>query len=121
MYCSFYIASVFFEIQVPVVASFLIQIIQSISGPIIQGLLIRFQRVQVQLRAQEENTIKIMKTIKRAKILEVVYVLILVVTQLCFAFSHYGAEVLSVSDSVAQAIDITGLVFEIAFICILSF
>ena len=32
------------------------------------GLMIRFQRVQVQLRAQEENTIKILKTIKQAYI-----------------------------------------------------
>ena len=72
------------------------------------GLLIRFERVQVQLRAQEENTIKILEAIKRANILQVVFVLTLVVSQICFALGQDGTEVLSFSAIAAQEINITG-------------
>ena len=47
------------------------------------GLLIRLERVQVQLRAQEENAIKILEVIKRANVLQVVFVVILVIAQIC--------------------------------------
>ena len=47
------------------------------------GLLIGIERVQVQLRAQEENTIKILEAIKRANILQIVFVLALVVAIIC--------------------------------------
>ena len=72
------------------------------------GLLIRFERVQVQVRAQEENTIKIMEAIKRANILQGVFILTLVVHQICIALGNNGTEVLSLSPKVVQALEITG-------------
>ena len=85
------------------------------------GLLIRFERVQVQLRAQEENTIKILETIKRANILQIVFVVTLVVSQICYVFASFGTQFLDFKYTVGQAFDITAAVFEIAFLCILGF
>ena len=62
----------------------LINSISTITYPIIMGLLIRFQRAQVQLRAQEENTIKILKSIRRANIIQVILVFNLVISQILF-------------------------------------
>ena len=85
MWSSFYISAVFFQKPFPPTALFWMHIITSITYPTIMGLLIRFERVQVQLRAQEENTIKILEAIRRANILQVVFVLALVVASICFA------------------------------------
>ena len=49
---SFYISSVFFKKPFPPSVRFWMGIVQSITHPTIMGLLIRFERVQVQLRAQ---------------------------------------------------------------------
>ena len=83
-------------------------IVASIAYPTIFGLLIRFERVQVQLKAQEENTIKILDTIKRANILQVIFVLALVAAQFCFALGNYGTDVLNLSPKAAQVLEITG-------------
>ena len=68
-YSTNYISILFFNYQYPLNPRFWIRITLTITYPIIMGLLIRFERVQVQLRAQEENTIKILEAIKRANIL----------------------------------------------------
>ena len=99
----------------------MINVISTVSLPTILGLLIRFQRVQVQLRAQEENTIKILKTIKRAKILEIVFVLALFIANLCFALGNYGDDIFDFSDNSARTIKITGQIFEFVFTSILCF
>ena len=82
MWSSYYITTIYFEIQVSAIVLFCLTIIPVITSPTLMGLIIRFQRVQVQLRAQEENTIKILKTIKRANILEVVFIITLIVIQI---------------------------------------
>ena len=69
MWSSYYISVVFFKKFFSATVVFWMGIVDSITYPTIMGLLIRFERVQVQLRAQEENTIKILETIKRANIL----------------------------------------------------
>ena len=61
------------------------------------GLLIRFERVQVQLRAQEENTIKILKAIKRANILQVISVLSLILNQICTTLGQDGKVAFGIS------------------------
>ena len=66
---SYYITSEFFKISVHATIVFLIKMILTITAPMTLGLLIRFERVQVQLRAQEENTIKILAAVKRANTL----------------------------------------------------
>ena len=85
------------------------------------GLLIRIERVQVQLRAQEENTIKILVAIKRANILQVVFVLALVVNQICISLGTFGPDVLNLSPKGAQVLSITGKIFDIGVICVLSY
>ena len=57
---SYYIAEEIALVPVPAIIRFWLSIITTIIYPTMMGLLIRFQRVQVQLRAQEENTIKIL-------------------------------------------------------------
>ena len=84
------------------------------------GLLIRFQRVQVQLRAQEENTVKILSSIKRASILEVVFILTLTFSQICYVLGDYGTELFDFSSEAAQTLLIIGYIFDMAFVCVLS-
>ena len=60
MWSASYITSVFLNVYVPPTVRYVMEIIGIIAGPTIMGLLIRFERVQVQLRAQEENTVKIL-------------------------------------------------------------
>ena len=69
MWSSYWISVIFFKKFFSATVVFWMGIVDSITYPTIMGLLIRFERVQVQLRAQEENTIKILETIKRANIL----------------------------------------------------
>ena len=57
---SYYIPLILVNIEIPQIVSFLLEFVTTITRPTILGLLIRFQRVQVQLRAQDENTIKIL-------------------------------------------------------------
>ena len=52
--------------------------------------MIRFERVQVQLRAQEENTVKILAVIRRANILQGIFVVTLVIANTCFAIGFNG-------------------------------
>ena len=61
------------------------------------ALMIRFKRVQVQLRAQEENTIKIMETIRRTTVLEVVFVVILVSNNILSIIGYLRSEVFDFS------------------------
>ena len=91
----------FLEKQISATVMLLYAIVGTITYPLVLGLLIRFQRVQVQLRAQEENTIKILETIKRANILEVVFVLTLVVEIICNQVGTYGSEVIGISTKTA--------------------
>ena len=63
MWTSYYITEIFFKIPVPANVIFWISIVGIITYPTIMGLLIRFERVQVQLKAHEENTIKIFESI----------------------------------------------------------
>ena len=77
VWSSFYIAVEFFKITVNDTVTFLITIVTLITVPTVLGLLIRFERVQVQLRAQEENNIKIIEAIKRANILQIVFIITL--------------------------------------------
>lgn len=65
---NFYTLRVILEIQHSNIAIILSQVMDSMSYAIFYGLLIRFQRVQVQLRAQEENTIKILNAINRTNV-----------------------------------------------------
>ena len=120
-YSSFYISVVFFEKPFPPTVRFWMGIVISITFPTIMGLLIRFERVQVQLRAQEENTIKILEAIRRANILQIVFVLALVVSNICTALGINGTNVLNLSPKAAQALDITGNIFEIGVVCLLSY
>ena len=83
MLSSYYITTEFFKISVHTTIVFFIKIFLAISSPITIGLLIRFERVQVQLRAQEENTIKILAAIKRANTLQVVFAITLIVAYIC--------------------------------------
>ena len=106
MFSSFYITKIFFKVTIAAHVTFWIDIVTTLTSPVIFGLLIRFERVQVQLRAQEENTIKILKTIKRAKILEMAFILTLIVTTICFAIGNYGTEVFNISTKTAQVLDI---------------
>ena len=77
--------------------------------------------MQVQLRAQEENTIKILEAIKRANILQVVFVLTLVISQVCSNLGINGTGIFSFSAKAAQILYVTGKIFEIPFTCMLSF
>ena len=61
------------------------------------ALMIRFKRVQVQLRAQEENTIKIMETIRRTTVLEVVFIMILVSNNILSIIGYLRSEVFDFS------------------------
>ena len=81
----------------PKSAKFIIQIVSAITFPAIFGLLIRFERVQVQLRAQEENTIKILDAIKRANYLQFFFVLTLVFTGICGTLGYLGSELFGFS------------------------
>ena len=83
------------------------------------GLLIRFKRVQVQLRSHDENTIKILNSIRRVNFLEKVYVFILVVANVCNAIGLYGSEEFEISKIAAEVWYIIGNTFEIAFVFIL--
>ena len=76
---SYNISAVFIQNKLSDKAYFWRQIVPVITNPLILGSLIRFQRVQVQLQAQEENTIKVLSTIKRATILEKIIVMTLVI------------------------------------------
>ena len=118
---SYYIAKVFFMKSCSATVIFLMNIVASISTPTIMGLLIRFERVQVQLRAREENTIKILAAIKRANVLEVVFILTLVVSFILNALGGYGNQTFRIPVKIAQVLDISGLIFEIGFVCIFSF
>ena len=121
MWSSYYISSYIFIKPFPPTVLFWMNIVTSITYPTIMGLLIRLERVQVQLRAQEENTIKILEAIRRANILQVVFVLALVVAQICLALGNYGIDVLNLSVKAAQALDITGRIFEIGVMCLLIY
>ena len=80
---SYYVSIVFFNKWPSTALGLFMHIFPTVTTPIIMGQLIRFQRVQVQLRAQEENIINILNTIKRANIFEVVLVLTLIISWLC--------------------------------------
>ena len=96
-------------------------IVVTITRPAIMGLMIRFQRAQVQLLAREENTIKILETIKRANILEIIFILTLTVSNICIAIGLHGPEVFYISKESAQVFTIIGNIFDITFICIFCF
>ena len=121
MTSSYYISAVFFKKPFPSTVLFWMAAIQSITYPTIMGLLIRFERVQVQLRAQEENTIKILGVIKRANILQVVFILTLVLSQICFALGIFGTKLFSFTPKAVKVIYFTGKTFDICFECLLSF
>ena len=118
---SMYISSIFLKKPFPNSVKFWVSVFLSLTYPIIFGLLIRFERVQVQLRAQEENTIKILKTIRRSNILMAVSILTLSSSQICYSLALYGTDLFSFSPKVTYAVDIAGYALEIAFICQLSF
>lgn len=84
-------------------------------------MLFRFEQIQVQLRAQQENTIKILDTIKRANTLQVVYAVNLFIFQITSALGNKGPEAFDFSEQAAKALEITGQVFEIAFVCCISY
>ena len=92
-----------FNIIFPIQFEFWKNIISMLTTPTIIGLLIRFQRVQVQLSAQEENIIKILCTIKRAKTMEVVFVFTLVVAKICMALEDFDSESFKFSPKFAEA------------------
>ena len=121
LWTAYYITKVFFEIEVPTSISILKDILTTITFPAIMGLLIRFQRAQVQLRAQEENTIKILKTIKRASIQEMVFVVTLVVSWVCHIFGNDGSKLFGFSSTAQQSWLIVARISEISFVCIFSF
>ena len=96
MYSSYYISKFIFKIPFSANVTFWMTIISSITYPTILGQLIRFERVQLQLQAQEENTIKILDAIKRSNLLQVVFILALVISQICFALGNFGTEAFSI-------------------------
>ena len=121
VWSSYYTINVLFNTNVPAKMTLWLNIITTITHPTIFGLLIRFQRVQVQLRAREENTIKILKSIKRANILEVVLFSSLVFS---FIFKFLLLDSFEIFDNhitLAQVVKTTGNILEMAFVCILSF
>ena len=77
----------FFDIEYSTTTDIVFQIVVIMTYPFLVGLLIRFQRVQVQLRAQEENTLKILSTIKYSNIMEKFFVISLVFSNICLLFS----------------------------------
>ena len=101
VWSSNFLSSVFFEIKFSATVRFWINIVSTITSSLIIGLLIRFQRVQVQLRAQEEDTIKILSIIKRANILEFVFVFTLVVYRICVVLGIYGEELFGITPTAA--------------------
>ena len=90
MWSSYYSDQTFFKISVNGSLVFWLILVSAITYPTIMGLLIRFVRVQVQLRAQEENTIKILEAIKRANILQGIFILLLIVSQICYDLGGFG-------------------------------
>lgn len=62
-----------------------------------------------------------MEAIKRANILQGVYVISLIINQTLVALGNYSIEVFSFSPTAAQVVFITGKTFEIGFVCLLSF
>ena len=113
-----FFTATFLKIKTPYYIHFWQHVVVSISFPTILGLLIRIQKVQVQLRTQEENIIKILKTIKRANIKQIVFNVILFISQISITIGDDGPKLLSLSESSSQAWHIFGLFFEIIFICI---
>ena len=45
----------------------------------------------------------------------------LFIATFCFSLGYYGTEAFGISPKATQAISITGTIFEIAFICMLSY
>ena len=121
MWSSYYITTSFSNIPVHTAVLFCIHVFETITTPIIVGLLIRFERVQVQLRAQEENTIKILKSIKRVKIQEVVFIVTLVGSNFFDALGYYGSIGFGFTFSTIQSLETTGYILDIGILCILSY
>ena len=111
----------FFKVELSNMVWLAIRLIGTITFPTILGLLIRFQRVQVQLRAREENTIKILKTIKQTSLLEKVFVMTLIFAQICDAKGYYDYKIFTfIKESKSQAWTISGITLDIAIVCMLS-
>ena len=79
----YFMASIYNSFKAPPLLTLAVQVVRISIYPIIIGFLIQFQRVQVQLRAQEENITKILKTIQRANILEKVFIASLITSGIC--------------------------------------
>lgn len=115
-----FVETEFFNVTLNTTVEFWRNIIAISTTPVIMGMLIRFQRVQVQLRVQEENTIKTLKIMKRANIMEVIFVFTLLVAKFLFALDKYLVESSSISQSTNLALMITATIFEIVCLSILS-
>ena len=121
VYLVFYVIGNFLDYQFSDVFLIVIESIYTITYPIIFGLLIRFQRVQVQLKTQEENTVKIFKTIKKASVLEKVFIVALFISNTCYIISDYGDQIFGVfqyKQTVLQVINTFGNFTEIVLFCI---
>ena len=62
-----------------------------------------------------------MDSIRRANILELVFIITLIIAEISFGIGYNGSKMFGISLTAAKSWDIIGRIFEIAFVCILSY
>ena len=76
--------------EIPLYYLITFQVLEAVPSIVMQGLIIRFYRVQVQLKTSNENTIVIMQKLSRAKYLEIFVVIILTIDWATDFVGAYG-------------------------------